>query len=168
MHQISPINLETLSKIFSRTGLEVLQVAPDAEIPGSYWGEPEAGLIGNRLYVRPDTPLHSALHEASHYLCLSQGRRQQLHTDAGGCDDEESAVCYLQICLADLIPGIDRHQLMEDMDAWGYSFRLGTTRNWFEKDSSEAQQRLIRWALIDSQERFQFRVRMPSAQDSDE
>ena len=33
--------------------------------PGSYWGDSEAGLRGNALYVRADTPLHSLLHELS-------------------------------------------------------------------------------------------------------
>ena len=38
-------------------GLETLTLGPGAPLPGSYWGEPEAGLVGDRLYVRPDTPV---------------------------------------------------------------------------------------------------------------
>jgi hypothetical protein len=28
---------------------------------------------------------------------------------------------------------------MADMDAWGYSFRLGSTRAWFEHDADDAR-----------------------------
>jgi hypothetical protein len=28
---------------------------------------------------------------------------------------------------------------MADMDAWGYSFRLGSTRAWFENDAEDAR-----------------------------
>ena len=69
-------------------------------LPGSYWGESEAGLRGNVLYVRADTPLHSLLHELSHYVCMTPERRAGLDRDAGGDDAEECAVCYLQIVLA--------------------------------------------------------------------
>src|SRR5690606_8170619 len=44
-------------------GLSLVAVADDAPIPGSYWGEPEAGIIGSNVYVRGDTPVHSMLHE---------------------------------------------------------------------------------------------------------
>jgi hypothetical protein len=52
--------------ILTRFGIELHRSSADSPIPGSYFGESEAGLIGNRLYLRPDTPLHSALHEACH------------------------------------------------------------------------------------------------------
>ena len=28
---------------------------------------------------------------------------------------------------------------MQDMDAWGYSFRLGSSRAWFESDAADAR-----------------------------
>jgi hypothetical protein len=28
---------------------------------------------------------------------------------------------------------------MQDMDAWGYSFRLGSTAAWFEADAEDAR-----------------------------
>ncbi len=167
MHRIADINRQILGEIFSPTGLKIQQVSQDAPIPGSYWGAPEAGLIKQQLFVRSDTPVHSALHEASHYLCLTPSRRNTLHTDAGGTDDEESAVCYLQICLTDLLPEIDRNQLMADMDSWGYSFRLGTTRDWFTGDSEDARQLLIQWGLIDHRQRFQFCVRSSGVEHTD-
>ena len=111
--------------------------APD--IAGSYWGESEAGLIGDRLVVRPDTPVHSALHEACHYICADHGRRAVLHTDAGGDDLEECAVCYLQCLLAGALPGYSTAQAWTDMDAWGYSFRLGSAQAWFERDAEDAR-----------------------------
>ncbi len=60
-----------------------------------------------------------------------------------GTIDEESAVCYLQVLLADELPGVGRARLMDDMDAWGYSFRLGSTRAWFETDAEETRQWLV-------------------------
>ena len=48
--------------------------------------------------------------------------------DAGGDDAEENAVCYLQILWADALPGFGRERMFLDMDAWGYTFRLGSAR----------------------------------------
>ena len=79
---------------------------------------------------------------------MTADRRASLHTDAGGDDLEESAVCYLQIELAACLPGVSRQRLMQDMDAWGYSFRLGTTANWFQSDASDARDWLIANGLL--------------------
>jgi hypothetical protein len=117
----------------------VVVEAASGDIAGSYWGESEAGLIGNRLLVRDDTPVHSALHEACHFICADPARRAALHTDAGGDDLEECAVCYLQIVLAGRLPGYSRERMLADMDAWGYSFRLGSARGWFEADAEDAR-----------------------------
>ena len=148
-----------LARLLARYGIEVTAVAAGRPIPGSFWGDPEAGLIGSRLFVREDTPLHSALHEACHWICMDTARRATLHTDAGGGYDEENGVCYLQILLADLVPGAGRERLMRDMDAWGYSFRLGSTRAWFEQDAGDARAWLLAHGLIDAQDRPTFRVR---------
>jgi len=86
-------------------GLQLVWVPDGTVIPGSHWGEVEAGLVGNGLYLRADTPVHSALHEACHFICMDAARRAQLHTDAGGDDLEECAVCYLQILLGAQLPG---------------------------------------------------------------
>lgn len=131
-------------------GLDPTLTADDEPVPGSHWGDPEAGLIGNRLYFRNDTPLHSILHEACHYICMPPDRRLNLHTDAGGDDVEESAVCYLQLLLADQLPGIGRDRLAKDMDAWGYSYRLGNTMDWFHRDAEDAVAWLQRRGLIDT------------------
>jgi hypothetical protein len=118
----------------------VLRLVPDGEpIEGSYWGEPEAGLVGRVVHARPDTPVHSVLHETAHLLCMDEERRSRLYRDAGGDFAEENAVCYLQILLADEIPGIGAARLMQDMDAWGYTFRLGSARAWFESEAAEAR-----------------------------
>lgn len=138
-----------VASLLARYGLSLEPVAPDEGIPGSYWGESEAGLKAGRLYARPDTPIHSILHESCHYICMSSGRRAGLDTDAGGDDLEESAVCYLQILLADELPGVGRGRLLADMDAWGYSFRLGSARTWFENDAEDARLWLRRHDLID-------------------
>ena len=77
-------------------------------------------------------------------------RRTGLHRDAGGDVAEEDAVCYLQILLGAKITasGWNRERLFADMDAWGYSFRLGSTRRWFEEDADEAQAWLRRRGLL--------------------
>lgn len=123
-------------------GLQLHAVAADAAIPGSYWGESEAGLIGNGLYLRADTPVHSALHEACHWLLADTERRAALHTNAGGTDTEENAVCYLQCLLADQLAGYSQARCFADMDAWGYSFILGSASAWFASDSEDAQKLL--------------------------
>jgi hypothetical protein len=132
-------DVSTLSALLARYGLTLRQVAMDQPIPGSFWGGEEAGLHGDTLLARADTPLHSVLHEACHYVCMDEARRAGLDTDAGGDYDEENAVCYLQILLADDVPGCGRHRMMMDMDAWGYSFRLGSARAWFEGDADDAR-----------------------------
>ena len=132
------LGLPALEALFACHGLTLVVAAGHNEIPGSYWGESEAGLVGEQLHVRADTPVHSALHEACHYICMYASRRNQLHTDAGGDDLEESAVCYLQCLLADRLPGYSRECLFADMDAWGYSFRLGSARAWFDHDAEDA------------------------------
>jgi hypothetical protein len=103
--------------LLNRYGLELVLTAPQEVIPGSYWGESEAGLQGNRLYARLDTPVHSILHEASHYICMTPERRAGLDRDAGGDDLEEAAVCYLQVVLAGELAGVGRERLCADMDA---------------------------------------------------
>jgi hypothetical protein len=70
---------------------------------------------------------------------MTPERRESLDGNAGGDDLEESAVCYLQVILADYLPGVGRQRLMQDMDVWGYSFRLGTTKRWFEEDADDAR-----------------------------
>ncbi len=139
-----------LSALLDKFGLELVQVAPETLIPGSFWGESEAGLIGSKIYARPDTPLHSVLHEGAHFICMSPERRAGLHTDAGGDDGEESAVCYLQILLAQALRlGLER--ICGDMDAWGYSFRLGSAARWFADDAEDARAWLLEQSLIEPQ-----------------
>jgi hypothetical protein len=136
-----------LAVLLNRYGLDLALSAPQEIIPGSYWGESEAGLQGNRLFARPDTPVHSILHEASHYICMTPERRAGLDRDAGGDDLEESAVCYLQVLLADCLEGVGRERLFADMDAWGYSFRRGSARAWFEADADDACDWLARQGI---------------------
>ena len=76
----SPAALEHL---LSRFGMSIECIAEGQPIPGSFWGEEEAGLRGNRLLLRPDTPLHSALHEACHYICMDEARRRPARTWSG-------------------------------------------------------------------------------------
>ena len=139
-----------LEALLDHYGLRVGVIAPGEPIPGSHWGDPEAGLIANQVFARTDTPVHSLLHESCHYICMDTGRRGAVHTDAGGGYDEENAVCYLSILIADRIPGLGLDRMLTDMDRWGYSFRLGSARAWFKEDASDARDWLVRHGRIDA------------------
>ncbi|MDH3326825.1 MAG: hypothetical protein OEM38_08940 [Gammaproteobacteria bacterium] len=148
MKYVANLKKDELSSLLNKYGIELILLSDMENIPGSYWGAPEAGIIKNQLYVRSDTPVHSALHESCHFICMDDKRRQTLHTDTGGDYDEENAVCYLQIILADFLSGIGRHCLCEDMDEWGYTFRLGSAKKWFDSDAEDALQWLISRQLL--------------------
>lgn len=141
-------------------GLQLHLVAPQELIPGSYWGEREAGLIGAQIFARLDTPLHSVLHEAAHYICMSPERRAGLDRDAGGDDAEESAVCYLQLLLADALEGIGAARLCRDMDEWGYSFRLGSATAWYQQDSADSRGWLADRGILDPAARLTGALRL--------
>jgi hypothetical protein len=153
------LGLEPLQNLLNHYGLNVTLVEAEQEIEGSFWGDSEAGLVENRLYIRDDTPVHSALHEACHYICMDAERRNALHTDAGGDYDEENGVCYLQILLSEQLPNVTKQKAWADMDAWGYSFRLGSTQNWFEQDAEDARQWLLKYELIDTQNQPSWKLR---------
>ena len=102
------------------------------------------------VYARNDTPVHSVLHEACHVICMDSGRRAHLNTDAKGDADEENGVCYLSVCLSEKIPGFGREQMFTDMDTWGYTFRLGSAKAWFEHDADDARTWLTEAGLLSS------------------
>jgi hypothetical protein len=156
---LNGVDRVAVAMLLSRYGMTLQLIAPPETIPGSYWGGSEAGLKGDTLYARLDTPLHSVLHEASHYICMTPERRAGLDRDAGGDDAEESSVCYLQMVLADELPGVGRDRLASDMDEWGYSFRLGSTRAWFSSDAEDARQWLVDHGVTDSNSRVTGRLR---------
>jgi hypothetical protein len=149
----------SVAALLARFGLALEYVADGAPIPFSYWGEPEAGLEGRRVWARADTPLHSALHEACHALCMDGARRAALARDAGGDCGEENAVCCLQILLADELPGVGAARLMADMDRWGYTFRLGSARRWYQAEADEPRAWLVRHGLLAADGRLTFRAR---------
>ena len=157
--QVSDIAAEIVDQLLRRYGLVAMRVPDAAPITASFWGEPEAGVVGCQVFVRGDTPVHSLLHEACHIVCMSAERRDSLNRDAGGDDLEESAVCYLQVILADCIAGVGRARLMQDMDRWGYSFRLGSTASWFTDDADDARTWLIDEGLLTVENSPVFRLR---------
>jgi hypothetical protein len=130
---VADVRFGKLTQLLGRFGLSLCLLEDDAPITGSFWGEPEAGIVKRCVYVRLDTPVHSLLHEACHVICM-----------------DEAAVCYLQIVLADYLPGVGRDRLMQDMDTWGYSFRLGSTRAWFESDAADAHAWLLDCKLLNA------------------
>ncbi|HEX3844958.1 MAG TPA: hypothetical protein VHV80_11385 [Steroidobacteraceae bacterium] len=150
---LSGVDRVAVAALLDRYGLRLALVAPNEVIPGSYWGESEAGLQGDRLYVRLDTPVHSVLHEASHYICMTPERRAGLDRDAGGDDPEEAAVCYLEVLLAGALREMGRERAFADMDAWGYTFRLGSARAWFENDAEDARAWLRHYGVTDEHDR---------------
>jgi len=150
MLRIADVPLETIISLLQQFDLELFLEESDSAITGSFWGDSEAGIVGRSVYVRADTPIHSLLHETCHILCMTEERRSGLDRDAGGSDLEEAAVCYLQVILADSIEGVGRDRLMLDMDEWGYSFRLGNTQDWFQRDAEDAREFLINHGLLSS------------------
>lgn len=138
----------------------IIKIVDEANnIPGSFWGETEAGLIDNTLFIQKSTPVHSALHEACHYICMDNTRRSSLDTNAGGDYDEENAVCYLQLILSNYLTGYSQEQQFLDMDEWGYSFRLGSAKRWFTDDADDAKQWLLDKNLINTQNEPNWRLR---------
>lgn len=156
---VADIDAGGVDELLGRYGLTLNIEDDTAKISGSYWGESEAGIIGSGIYVRRDTPVHSLLHETCHVICMTEARRSSLHRDAGGDDLEESAVCYLQIMLADQLADVGRDRLMLDMDAWAYSFRLGNTRDWFEGDAEDAAEFLRNHGLLTASGMPTFKLR---------
>lgn len=161
--RLADVDRAAVKALLARFGLGLQVVADGAPIPGSWFGDSEAGLKSGVLFARADTPVHSVLHEAGHFVCMSPARRGSLDTDAGGDYDEENAVCYLQVLLAGELHGMDRARMFADMDAWGYTFRLGSARAWFETDAQDARDWLVRRGLVDSRGRPTFCCRTDEA-----
>ncbi|HSR66281.1 MAG TPA: hypothetical protein VLM17_11845 [Xanthomonadaceae bacterium] len=156
---LGAIDPEAARALLARYGI-ALHVLPDgADIPGSYWGAPEAGLVGASVYARRDTPVHSLLHEAAHLIVLPPERRARVHTDATDSIEEEDAVCVLQSLLGDALPGVGGARVLADMDAWGYTFRLGSARAYVEQDADSAWRWLAARGLVDAARR----LRLPPA-----
>lgn len=152
--RVVDIGWDALRKLLDPYALTVEALAEATQIPGSYWGESEAGLVAETLYARQDTPVHSVLHEAAHFVCMDRQRREQLQQDAGGDHPEENAVCYLQIVWSDALAGVGRERMWRDMDAWGYTFRLGSAQRWFEEDADDARAWLLAHDVIDTSGRI--------------
>lgn len=142
------VGRKVLEQLFSPYGLSLQWHQAGTAIPGTYWGEPEAGLIGSTLHARDDTPVQSILHEGCHWICMSPERRDALHTNVGGSMLEECAVCYLQILMARGIAAVGEQRILADMDAWGYSFRVGSSKKWFYEDAEDARSWLVKRGLI--------------------
>lgn len=153
--RLRDVSGSAVAALVKSLGLTLERVPSGEPIPGSYWGDEEAGLVKDRIYARNDTPLHSILHEACHWVCMDEQRRQQLDTNAGGDYEEENAVCYLQILLAECIPGFGSERCMQDMDRWGYTFRLGSAKKWFNKDAEDAKAWLEAHDLLNLAARLQ-------------
>lgn len=149
MLTVADLPTQALQELLDPYSVEVKIVPNSKPIPGSFWGDSEAGIIKNILYIWSETPVHSALHEACHYICLDTTRRDELDTDAGDDYNEENAVCYLQILLAAKLSGCSADILMNNMDSWGYTFRLDSASAWFKNDAEDAQQWLVREKIID-------------------
>ena len=157
--KVSDCSKSNINKLLHKYQLTLKLVEGDQAISGSFWGDSEAGLIGNIVYVRKDTPIHSLLHETCHYICMDEIRRESVNTNAEGDYDEENAVCYLQILLANDITEMTSHRMMQDMDSWGYTFRLGSAKAWFESDAEDALEWLQNKELLNSQNRPNYALR---------
>lgn len=156
---LGELDTSAVASLLMEFGLELIVVPLDGDIPATYWGAPEAGIASRVVFARADTPMHSLLHEASHIICMTSARRSTLWRDAGGDDAEESAVCYLQVLLADELAGLDASRVLADLDAWGYTFREGSASAWFAGDGCDARAWLLAHELIDARSRPTRRLR---------
>lgn len=157
--KIIDCSISHIKQLLKKYQLTLHFIENNQVISGSFWGDSEAGLIDNKVYIREDTPIHSLLHETCHYICMDEARRKSLDTNAEGDYDEENAVCYLQILLADDLPEMTRDKMMQDMDNWGYTFRLGSAKAWFENDAEDALGWLLNKQLLDSKNRPNYHLR---------
>ena len=148
------ISAADVSALLARYGLRLELVADGEPIPGSYWGEPEAGLVGCTVHARNDTPVHSLLHEAAHLVVMPPERRAAVHTDATDSVAEEDAACVLQSLLGEALPGVGAARILADMDAWGYTFRLGSAAAYVERDAGEAWAWLLHAGLVSADQRL--------------
>lgn len=146
--RFAAIDTDGVRTLLERYGLVLERVADGAPIPGSYWGDSEAGVIAHRVYARGDTPVHSLLHEACHLIVAPPDKRASIHTDASDSQTEEDATCYLQIVLADELIDVGSARIAADMDRWGYTFRLGSASAWFENDAEDARAWLVERKLL--------------------
>ncbi|SDY45466.1 hypothetical protein SAMN04487939_102216 [Lysobacter sp. yr284] len=153
MLTLADIAFDDASALLARYGLALVHVADGDAIPGSYWGDSEAGIIASTVYARADTPVHSMLHEACHLIVLPPQRRAAVHTDATDSVEEEDAVLVLQTVLADALPGVGRERMYADMDAWGYTFRLGSAKAYVEQDAQTSWQWLAERGLVELPQR---------------
>ena len=85
---------------------------------------------------------------------LPPERRARVHTDATDSVAEEDAVCVLQALLGDALPGVGRGRVLADMDAWGYTFRLGSAAAYVERDAEAAWAWLQARGLVDARRRL--------------
>ncbi len=150
MLTLADIGFKAPRALIARYRLELVQVEDNQVIPGSFWGECEAGVIGHRVYARHDTPVHSLLHEACHLIVMPEEKRADVHTNATDSVAEEDAVCILQALLGDELAGVGRERIWADMDTWGYTFRLGSAKAYFENDANEAFAFLLAGRLINT------------------
>ena len=148
MLRLRDISFADVATLLARYELHLEHVADGTPIPGSYWGESEAGLVGATVHARSDTPVHSLLHEACHLIVLPPERRATVHTDATDSVEEEDAACLLQALLGDMLAGVGRARVLADMDAWGYTFRLGSAAAYFERDADAAWAWLVERGLV--------------------
>jgi len=147
---VAEVGRGVFDQLFKPYGLTIQWHAVGQAIPGTFWGEPEAGLIQHTLHAREDTPVQSVLHEGCHWVCMSSERRAKLHTNVGGTALEECAVCYLQIQFAQRIPAIGKARILSDMDDWGYNFRTGSASSWYQTDAEDARDWLVRRGLLEA------------------
>jgi hypothetical protein len=150
---LTDIGFDAPRALLARYGLTLERIDDGKTIPGSYWGDCEAGIIGCTVYARSDTPLHSLLHEAGHLIVLPPDKRAAVHTDATDSVPEEDAVCVLQGLLGEAL-GVPRTRIWADMDRWGYTFRLGSAQAYVEQDAEHAWRWLREHGLIDTQGRL--------------
>ncbi len=69
--KLSEIDHIKLARLPARYNLELIVVDNEEKIPGSFWGDSEAGLVSNKLYARLDTNAEDALNWLKYQLLLT-------------------------------------------------------------------------------------------------
>ncbi len=67
-----------------------------------------------------------------------------------GCSIEIDSQCqfFISVKQNQQVPGFGRAAMCADMDAWGYTFRLGSAARWFEEDATDAREWLAARGLL--------------------
>ena len=131
------IGFDDVAALLARYGLAARARRRRRADPRQLLGRTRSRPDRPRVHARDDTPVHSLLHEAAHLIVLPPERARRAyrrHRFGRGRRRRLRAAVAARRRPARRRP----RALMADMDAWGYTFRLGSARAYFERDAEDA------------------------------